>query len=94
MDFVYKIFTKDEWNQFSKDGVFKGNPDDIRDGFIHLCNKEQLDFVLNKFFKDRDDLEIKKLSTESLRESLKWEGADDQLFPHYYADLKIEWIIS
>ena len=39
---VYKIMSNSELNQMRRDGVFRGSPADIADGYIHLSCGSQL----------------------------------------------------
>ena len=57
-DKVYKIFTESEWNAFQKSAQFEGSVDDLRDGFIHLSIKDQVDGVVERFFSDRYSLYV------------------------------------
>ena len=60
---VYKIFIESEWQLFKETGLFKGSADDLRDGFIHLSTKEQLDGVIERFFSDKKPLYVADFST-------------------------------
>ena len=47
-DFVYKICTKSEWSEAKQNNVFKGTALDLKDGYIHFSDKDQVKQTLNK----------------------------------------------
>ena len=82
---VYKIFTEDQWNEFIRRGTFKGTELDLKDGFIHLSAKSQVDGVLRKFFANVRPLYIAKFDAPHILEKLVWENANpENPFPHLY----------
>jgi len=82
---VYKIFTESEWNAFQESGQFEGSEDDLRDGFIHLSTKEQVDGVIDRFFSDRYPLFVAGFSGTDFRQHLKWETTvSGEDYPHLY----------
>ncbi len=88
-DPVYKIFTESEWKDFQEKGRFKGSQTDLNDGFIHLSTKEQVEGVIERFFKGVRPLYVATFSSADLIQRLTWEysGSKD-LYPHlYHADL-------
>ena len=55
---VYKIFRPFEWDGFQVGGTFAGSADDMRDGFIHLCTRTQMEGVLQRFFTSEEEVII------------------------------------
>ena len=85
IDKVYKIFTESEWNDFQKAGQFKGSADDLRDGFIHLSAKDQVDGVIERFFSGKRPLYIAEFSGSDFLQKLKWEfSGSGGIYPHLY----------
>ena len=85
-DKVYKVFTENEWSTFQETGQFKGSEDDLRDGFIHLCTKEQVDGVIERFFSDKHTLYIAEFSDPDFLQKLKWEISNSAgVYPHLYS---------
>lgn len=85
---VFKVATAAEWTRAMERGAYQGSADDIRDGFIHLSLRHQLDGTLAKHFRQRSDLILIAFEAASLGDALKWEvsrGGDR--FPHLYAPL-------
>ena len=50
-NYVYRVFRKEELEEFRKSKSFRGNKLDINSGFIHLCTDQQIKETINKYFK-------------------------------------------
>ena len=77
---TYKILTDNQWKLMQEQKRFKGSEHDIRDGFIHLANKDQVEHVIKKYFQAYDQVNVIELSREEFGENLKLENG----FPHLY----------
>ena len=87
---IYKILTQEQWQQFSNDGVFRGAPVDLQDGFIHFSTRQQVRETAMKHFAGQQDLQIVAFETESMEENLRWEKSrNEELFPHLYDELDL-----
>lgn len=85
---AFKIFTADQWAQFTADGVFHGAPVDLADGYIHLSAQDQLQGTLDKHFAGQAGLVIAEVDLLALGEAIRWEvSRGGALFPHCYAPL-------
>src|SRR4051794_4067883 len=85
---IYKICSRDAWEAAVRAGVYRGSPDDARDGFIHFSKAEQLKETLRKHFAGQVDLVLLEVPPEALGAALRYEpsrGGD--LFPHLYGEL-------
>jgi uncharacterized protein (DUF952 family) len=92
---AFKIFTSDQWAQFQADGVFKGAPVDLADGYIHMSTAEQLEETLNKHFAGQTGLVVAEIDLTPLGPALKWEPSrGGALFPHLYADLTMGSVVG
>ena len=49
-NYVYRVFRKEELEEFRKSKLFRGNKLDINSGFIHLCTDQQIKETINKYF--------------------------------------------
>ncbi len=84
-DSVYKVFTKSEWNSFKETGRFSGSADDLRDGFIHLSRKDQVDDVIKKYFSGMGTVYVVAFSDPGLLKRIKWESSSsNDTYPHLY----------
>ena len=87
-NYVYRIFRKEELEEFRKSKLFRGNDLDINSGFIHLCTDQQIKETINKYFKTEQTY-IVKFKISDLKNSLRWEKSrNDDIFPHYYGTLE------
>lgn len=85
---VYKIFTESEWKLFQESGQFEGSPDDLRDGFIHLCTKEQVAVVSERFFAGKCSLYVVEFSNPNFLKQLKWDATPSgDIYPHLYGSV-------
>jgi uncharacterized protein (DUF952 family) len=85
---AYKVLTAPQWAQFQADGVFKGAPIDLTDGYIHLSTAEQVTETVDKHFAGQTDLHVVAVDLAVLGDAVRWEPSrGGQLFPHIHADL-------
>jgi len=72
---VYKIMSAAELKQMRRDGVFRGSPADIADGYIHLSCGSQLTETLDKHFSGVDGLMLVAVDLSRLGDTVRWEPA-------------------
>jgi len=88
--FAYKILTAEQYAQFKADGVFKGAPVDLADGYIHLSTRDQAAETVAKHFAGQDRLVMVMVDLAPFGEAIRWEESrGGALFPHLYGDLPI-----
>ena len=94
MDFVYKICTKNELDNFREIKLWQGTKKDIEDGFIHFSNIDQVEKTLKKYYFDQKNLVLLKIKTNKL-EKLVWEDiGNGEKFPHLYSTLSIDNVVD
>lgn len=92
---VYKVMSAAELKQMQRDGVFRGSPADIADGYIHLSRGCQLAATLDKHFSGVDGLVLAAVDLSRLGDTVRWESSrGGELFPHIYGVLPIEAVVS
>jgi uncharacterized protein (DUF952 family) len=92
---IYKIFRDVEWSSAESAGQFNGSGDDIRDGFIHFSNAEQLRGTLKNFFANEGEVVIASFDPQDFGNALKWEVSRGGMkFPHLYAVLPIAFALQ
>jgi uncharacterized protein (DUF952 family) len=90
MAIVYKICDAALWRQAEQDGVFRGAPVDLADGFIHFSAPHQVAETAAKHFAGRQDLMLIGVETDALGAALRWEPSrGGNLFPHLYGELPL-----
>ena len=71
MNLVYKVCSKDEWDQAIINQFYSGSDVDNKDGFIHLSTKKQLNETVTKHFRGKKNLLIISFSTKKIQYNLK-----------------------
>jgi uncharacterized protein (DUF952 family) len=95
MPLIYKIVPAALWRQAEDRGRFDGAPVDIEDGFIHFSTAAQVEETAAKYFSGRTDLLLIAVDRKRLGEGLRFEPArGGALFPHLYAPLPLDAIVS
>ena len=96
MDFkyVYKICTKDEWEEAKKKGKYEGSKKDKEDGFIHFSDKEQLKETFKKYFFKQKNLTLLKIDALKLKNLIYEQVSDGNMFPHLYEPFEISTVIT
>src|SRR5262249_46629797 len=85
---IYKILRNDEWQEAERAGMFRGSPDDTRDGYIHCSTAEQTIATYEKYF--AGDAVLAAVDANVLGASVKWEPSrGGALFPHIYGQLPL-----
>lgn len=85
MSVIYKICPAALWRESESDGVFRGAPVDLADGFIHFSTAAQVVETAAKHFAGQSDLLLIRVHADKLGDALKWEPSrGGALFPHLY----------
>ena len=88
MTLIYKICPAALWRQAEAEGVFRGSPVDLQDGYIHFSTAEQAKETAAKHFAGQRDLVLVAVDDDTLGAILQWEPSrGGALFPHLYAPL-------
>ena len=90
LEYIFKIIEKDEWQKFKKFGKYNGSVKDIKDGYIHFSEEDQVPATLRKYYTNKDNLVLLKVNAFKL-EHLLWEQASNgDMYPHLYSPLDIK----
>lgn len=93
---VYKIAPAALWEEARAQGVFKGAPVDLADGFIHFSTREQAEETARRHFAGQENLLLVAVDAGLLGEHLVMEPSrGGALFPHLYAPLDlsaVKWV--
>jgi uncharacterized protein (DUF952 family) len=85
---IYKICPSALWRSAEQDGLFRGAPVDLADGFIHFSSAAQVAETAAKHFARMDGLLLVAVDAAALGEALRWERSrGGALFPHLYGPL-------
>jgi uncharacterized protein (DUF952 family) len=94
---VYKICTREIWEETKKTGVFPGMPIDVRDGYVHLSTLAQSGATIRKYFHGQTGLVMLTLEADKLGSELRWEQSSTGRrgdFPHLYGQLLLSAIVE
>jgi uncharacterized protein (DUF952 family) len=95
MALIYKICPAALWRQAEAEGVFRGSPVDLEDGFIHFSTADQVKETAAKHFAGQRDLLLIAVDSDPLGAILQWEPSrGGALFPHLYAPLDVKDAVS
>ncbi|NVK34072.1 MAG: DUF952 domain-containing protein [Rhodobacteraceae bacterium] len=87
---IYKIAPRMLWDEAVAQGVFRGAPVDLADGFIHFSDAAQARETAAKHFAGQTDLVLIAFDDKSLGPKLIWEPSrGGVLFPHLYDVLPV-----
>lgn len=91
---IYKICPAPLWRQAEEQGVFRGSPVDLADGFIHFSTAAQAAETAAKHFAGQDDLLLVAVDGARLDGRLRYEvSRGGALFPHLYAPLNLSGVL-
>ena len=87
LEFIFKIIDKEDWQKAKQTGIYDGSDKDQKDGYIHFSEEDQVPETLNKYYKNKENLILLKVSAFKL-EHLLWEQASNgDMYPHLYSPL-------
>ena len=78
------VLPESAWNDLDYDP-----PELRRDGFLHCCTPEQLDFVLRRHFAGLTDLLVLTFESTAVSGEIRWVHSepDQRPFPHLYGPI-------
>lgn len=82
-----------EWLSTQERGIFISNSFN-REGFIHCSQPQQILQVANTFYRDVSELVLCWIDPGKVTSDITWEAVDGVLFPHIYAPINLDSVIS
>lgn len=94
IDQIHHLATPDDWE--ARSGGHYAPAGLESEGFIHLCTRDQLDGVVDRYYRDRTDLILLTVRTDRLDAPLRWEDTtgSGERFPHLYGPLALVAVLS
>jgi uncharacterized protein (DUF952 family) len=90
---IFHLITTKHWEQISDKTDYA--PESLStEGFIHCSTAEQLITTANRFFSEENELVILHVDSNIVTATIKYESADNQLFPHIYGKLNMDAVIE
>jgi|LakMenEpi03Aug12_release.lakeMendotaPanAssembly.Ray.scaffolds.fasta_scaffold167416_2 uncharacterized protein (DUF952 family) len=86
---LFHVVKASNWEKYKQSGIYFSETFDT-EKFIHLSEASQVKGVLERYYKNQDDLLILCINKEKLSAKLIYENAtNDEYFPHLYDGLNI-----
>ena len=86
---IVHICQKADWQAALEQGVYQA-ASLVDVGFIHCSGPDQVVAVANRFYTGCADLVLLWIDPARLQADLRWEAADEDLFPHIYGKLNLD----
>ena len=94
LEFIFKIIEKEEWQKAKQCGSYGGSNKDIKDGYIHFSEEDQVPETLKKHYQNQENLVLLKVNAFKL-ENLLWEQTSNgDMYPHLYSPLDINNVVG
>lgn len=88
MTVIFKILPDALWRTAEREGIFRGAPVDLADGYIHFSTAAQVRETAARHFAGQTDLLLVAFDSDAFGAALKWEPSrGGALFPHLYGTL-------
>ena len=56
LEFIFKVLDKEEWQKAKQTGTYGGSEKDIKDGYIHFSEEDQVEETLKKHYPKKGNL--------------------------------------
>ena len=94
LEFIFKVIDKDEWQKAKKSGTYGGSEKDLKDGYIHFSEEDQVEETLNKHYPKKENLVLLRVNAFKL-EHLLWEQASNgDMYPRLYSPLDTSTVVN
>jgi len=90
LEFIFKVIDRDDWQKAKESGTYSGSEKDLKDGYIHFSEEDQVEETLNKHYPKKENLVLLRVNAFKLKD-LFWEQASNgDMYPHLYSSLDIK----
>lgn len=89
MNTIYHITRHQVWEEAQMTGSYCADTL-LTEGFIHCSTRTQVLKTADRFFQNQTDLIILYIHVDKVESEVKYELADNELFPHIYGALNID----
>lgn len=90
---ILHITHQDHWQQAQQIEIYQAESL-ITEGFIHCSQPEQVVWVANRFYRGQSSLVLLCIDPDLVEAEIKYETADEQLFPHIYGAINLDAIVD
>lgn len=95
MSLIYHITTPKLWQQALEIGVY-ASPSLKEEGFIHCCERHQIDGVIERYFQGKSHLLKLVIDTDKLKSEhvFEWSPSSADTFPHVYGPINLDAVVT
>jgi len=87
---IFRLCMPEEWTAFQSNGVYSGNVNDKKDGFVHFSAASQVQKTATCHYPAEGQLILLAVEASVLGKDLVWEASrDGALFPHVYGTVPL-----
>jgi uncharacterized protein (DUF952 family) len=92
---IYHVVTDADWQKALLQGFYEAESL-VKEGFIHTSKAEQVAGVLDRYYKEQNNLLLLHINEEKLTAPLKYELAPsvNEEFPHIYGRLNLDAVVK
>jgi uncharacterized protein (DUF952 family) len=91
--FIYHIMPAETWEDLETEVYMPAGLE--KEGFIHCSFSEQLDGVIERYYKKGDELAILEIDPEFLMSRVVNEpSTGHEIYPHIYGPINLEAVVS
>ncbi|MBV9987217.1 MAG: DUF952 domain-containing protein [Chitinophagaceae bacterium] len=94
-DFIYHITTKERWADALQKGQYEADTL-ATEGYMHCSTADQVDGVLERYYKDHTGLLKLKIQRDKVERPLVFElaGSINEVFPHIHGALNLDAVVE
>lgn len=91
---LYHIVRQDHWDKYKVAFIYFSDNFE-QEGFIHFSKESQVLGVLERYYKNEDDLILLSIDESKLTSEIRFEySTNNELFPHLYGGLNLDAIVQ
>jgi len=92
---IYHVTTNEEWEEARRKGYYEA-PSLVSEGFIHCSKAHQVQGIIERYFKGRNDLVKLEIDTDKLTSRMveEWSPSVNDHFPHIFGRINLEAILQ
>ena len=89
-EFIYHVISQNDWDLVCDKGEYAPGSF-VNEGFIHFSFKDQISGVIDRYYKNQENLLILKIDINKLKSKLKLESVSGYgEFPHLFGKLNLD----
>ena len=93
MSIILHITKRENWEEAKLRKVYRGDTL-VSEGFIHCSTPRQVIKVANALFRAKKGLVLLCIDTAKVQSEIRYEGIEEELYPHIYGPLNIDAVIK